>query len=92
MVKLSRCCRQTISLIVLLVCLVILNDSRRVHSIITKDKLNKKFTLIFVGDSITAGIGTDSQKRAFPGLIRYALEQQYPLAKVISNGAGWRTV
>ena len=49
--------------------MILIINNTKVNSYVTKDKLNKKFTIIFVGDSITAGIGCMSQKRSFPGLI-----------------------
>ena len=76
----------------ILVLVMLIIHSTHVQSYVTKEQLSKKFTIIFVGDSITAGIGTYSRKRAFPGLITYVMKEKYPMAKVISNGAGWRTV
>jgi len=52
-----------------LITMILIINNTKVNSYVTKDKLNKKFTIIFVGDSITAGIGCMSQKRSFPGLI-----------------------
>jgi lysophospholipase L1-like esterase len=59
--------------------------------IIPKEKLNDKFRIIFVGDSITDGVGTSKKTKSYPLLIKAALKQKYPNVDVIKNGAGWRT-
>lgn len=42
--------------------------------IIPKERLNDKFRIIFVGDSITDGVGTSKKTKSYPLLIKSALK------------------
>ena len=59
--------------------------------IIPKEKLENKFRIIFVGDSITEGTGTSKKSKSYPLLLKSILKQKYPKVDIIKNGAGWRT-
>ena len=60
--------------------------------LIPKEKLSEgKFRIIFVGDSITDGVGTSKKTKSYPLLLKAILKQKFPKADVIKNGAGWRT-
>lgn len=77
----------------MLVVLMIMNGFlyNKYLCIIPKERLNDKFRIIFVGDSITDGVGTSKKSRSYPLLLKQILKQKYPKADVIKNGAGWRT-
>jgi acyl-CoA thioesterase-1 len=57
----------------------------------TADSLSTKKTVLFFGDSLTAGYGLDDPSQAFPGVVQYKIDSAHLAYLVINAGVSGET-